>query len=79
MSKYINEVVSLKKNKNLSDYEMQLFLHQKGIKLYDEQLDNSVDNELLAKYAKEFGYDWNEEKEFWERKNIFKRILNILS
>lgn len=79
MTNYATEVASLKKEKNLTDYEMQLFLHKKGIKLYDEEIDNCVDNELLAKYAKELGFDWNEEKEVWERKNIFKKIVDILN
>lgn len=76
MSVYENEVLGMVKTTNLTDYEMQLLLHKKGIKLYDEELDNSVDNETLCKHAISNGYRWDDKKELWVRKTLFSNIFN---
>lgn len=65
---YENQVENMTRINDLTDYEMQMFLHKKGIVLYDEKKDNNVDNEILAKYATEFGFVWEEEKSIWTKK-----------
>lgn len=56
-------------SKYLSDYEMQLWLDKKGIKLYNPQIDNNVDNEELCKHAMNFGWisEWKNGQWMWHK------------
>jgi hypothetical protein len=48
-----------------TDYYIQVFLENKGYKLYNSKIDNQVDNEKLAKLARKHGFVWDEQKELW--------------
>jgi hypothetical protein len=49
----------------LTDFGMQLFLHQNGFPLYNPIIDNDVPTTLLEMLATDFGYHWDASVELW--------------
>lgn len=70
VSQYQKQIEEMKKEDNLTDFEMQLWLHKKGHELYDEQLDNDTDMEELCRLAMGYGFEWVEGKEIWVKRWI---------
>lgn len=62
---YQSQVDEMVKTNNLTDYEMQLWLHKQGHKLYDDQLGNDVDIQKMYALANQYGFTWVESKDVW--------------
>lgn len=53
--------------KSLTDHEMQVWLEQKGHKLYEPTIDNDTDMEELHKLGVSYGFEFNPDTYLWSK------------